>query len=69
MTPPQLPGYTPILNIFEPSVPFGLGGFWSDDQFSRPGALEHPVSSRTLNVEKGSTLIASSARGLQFTHH
>ena len=39
MAPPKLPRDAPILYIFEPAVPIGLGMFGVDDQLPRLRAL------------------------------
>src|ERR1700733_4998141 len=39
MTPPQLSGYTPVLDPFEPSIPVILRLFGRNNQFASPCAL------------------------------
>lgn len=69
MTPPQLPRNAPILDILQPSVPLCLRGFRGDYQLSSSGSLKLRQILFCRSYAPRLTFNASSAKGLQFTHH
>jgi hypothetical protein len=71
MTPPELTRNTPVLDVLQPSIPVGFGLFWRDMKLASPGALQAKLAFSIVHklMVMETTLIASSASGLQFTHH
>lgn len=72
VSPPELARNTPILDILKPTVPIRLRLFRCYVQFAGSCALHKRRTKLYMfetRKERLHTLIASSARGLQFTHH
>ena len=69
VAPPQLSRYTPVLDILQPPVPLRLRSFWGDYQFPSSSPLRLCQILRCQGYTPRLTFSASSANGLQFTHH
>jgi len=74
VTPPQLAGDTPVLDATQPGIPFGFGRLGEDSKFAFSCSLGCDAS-KSINLFRSrkrtsqQTFIASSAKGLEFTHH